>query len=203
MLLGIPTPAQTATIQPMSQTTTKHKKPPPTMEYEPPSPIPMLTPERIQELTQQKPESQHEIQLRQQEQKRKFCDRYAVNANFTEAAKFAKLEPREIYSWLRLDQEFKEQYEAAKTRALDRLQGVLWEQAEKNPLLLMFTLKRHIPEYRDSFKIDVQHSVNDSSLDLSKLSTSELELFLELQRKASSVDVIDVVSHVLEDSIDT
>jgi hypothetical protein len=193
--------------QPQQTTTKKRKIPPPTQtiehnEYEVPSPIPTPTPEYIQML-EKKPQTLSKLQSKYDEQKRKFCDRYAINANFTEAAKFAQIEPNLVYSWLRLDQEFKEQYEQAKTRALDRLQGVLWEQAEKNPLLLMFTLKRHIPEYRDSFKIDVTHTVNDSSLDLSKLSTSELELFLELQRKASSVDVVDAVSHVLEESIDT
>jgi hypothetical protein len=170
-------------------------------QYAPDTPIP--TPERTMPFLEQRPKMNRETQLIQTQQKLKFCDKYAVNANFTEAATFAGVDPRDIYSWLRIDPEFQQQYEQAKTRALDRLQGVLWAQAEKNPLLLMFTLKRHIPEYRDSFKIDVQHTINDQSLDLSKLSTEQLEMYLELQRIASRDDVIDVVSHVLEDSIDT
>lgn len=160
-------------------------------QYAPESPIPTPTPARVQELIEKQPKTQREIQLTQSVQKRKFCDRYAINANFTESARYAEVDPRDIYSWIRIDQEFKEQYEIAKTRALDRLQLMLWEQAEKNPLLLMFTLKRHIPEYRDSFKIDVQHSVSDASLDLSRLSTEQLEMYLELQRIASSESIID------------
>jgi hypothetical protein len=195
--------------QPQQTTTKKRKIPPPTQtiehnEYEVPSPIPTLTPTRITELLEQKPESSKELQLHIIQQKRIFCDVYALQANLTRACDAAGIKNLNTpYHWSKLDPDFARDWDQATIRATDAQRAILWEQAEKNPLLLMFNLKKLDPTYKDSFKIDVQHSMNDSSLDLSKLSTSELELFLELQRKASAVDVIDVVSHVLEDSIDT
>jgi hypothetical protein len=173
-------------------------------QYAPDTPIPKLNPERATELLEQRRASSKELQLRIIQQKRIFIDTYGIRANLTQACDAAGIKDLNTpHHWAKIDSDFARDWDQATIRATDAQRAILWEQAEKNPLLLMFSLKKLDPTYKDSFKIDVSHSVNDSSLDLSKLSTSELELFLELQRKASSVDVIDAVSHVLEDSIDT
>lgn len=92
-----------------------------------------------------------------QEKKREFIEAYLKIRNVHKACESISLSPDTLYLWLNADADFAKQYQAVKWAKGQYLVGVAEQRAEeKSDLLLMFTIKGILPEYRDSF--NVQHT---------------------------------------------
>jgi len=137
----------------------------------------------------------------------KFLGEYAKSGNLSRAARIAKVERHLHYEWLadpryaeaftRAHAEFKEglEEELNQRARIGELEPVWYQgqkvgtQRRKSDILLMFQMKKHIPDYRDtsttnvSLTADIQANV---SIDLSKLSQDQLDALDTLYLAASS-----------------
>lgn len=82
-----------------------------------------------------------------------FLQGYLESGTVTGGCRYAGISRFTYYRWLAEDPEFKEAAEKIPEMIADDLEEVAVERAkEKSDLLLIFTLKRFRPEYRDNFK---------------------------------------------------
>ena len=141
------------------------------------------------------------------EDQKNFLAEYAYSGNLSRAARIAKVDRHLHYEWLpdpkyaeaftRAHSQFKEGLEEElHKRAKEGELEPVWYQGQKvgtvrkkSDILLMFAMKKHIPEYRDtsttnvSLTADIQANV---SIDLSKLSQDQLDALDTLYLAASS-----------------
>jgi hypothetical protein len=137
----------------------------------------------------------------------KFLTEFAKSGNLSRAARIAGVNRQIHYEWL-LNPEYAAGFVEAHSRYKEYLEEELhqratvgaeedvWYQGQKvgktrrkSDILLMFSMKKHIPEYRDnsttnvSLTADIQANV---SIDLSKLSQDQLDALDTLYLAASS-----------------
>lgn len=137
----------------------------------------------------------------------KFLAEYAKSGNLSRAARITKVERHLHYEWLadpryaeaftRAHAEFKEglEEELNQRARIGELEPVWYQgqkvgtQRKKSDILLMFQMKKHIPDYRDtsttnvSLTADIQANV---SIDLSQLTQDQLDALDTLYLAASS-----------------
>jgi hypothetical protein len=141
------------------------------------------------------------------EDKKNFLAEYAYSGNLSRAARIAKVDRHLHYEWL-ADPKYAEAFTRAHSQFKEGLEEELhlrarigelepvWYQGQKvgtvrkkSDILLMFAMKKHIPEYRDtsttnvSLTADIQANV---SIDLSQLTEDQLDALDTLYLAASS-----------------
>jgi len=85
-----------------------------------------------------------------------FLRAFAKTGTITAAARAAKSTRQKHYEWLRDDPEYAALYEAAKDEFVESVESTVHALAlSGHPILLMFLLKRHKPEYRDQHKVEL------------------------------------------------
>jgi hypothetical protein len=82
-----------------------------------------------------------------------FLRAYANTGVISSAAKFAKVARSSHYEWLH-DPKYAEAFEQAHQEAIEALELELRKRAKRSDILLMFLLKRHRPEYRESHRVE-------------------------------------------------
>lgn len=97
-------------------------------------------------------------------QKKTAVEAYAKFGVLSEAAKIADTTRWIVYAEMKKNSAFKKKMEEAKVVYVDYLESILNKRIEEgtdkaSAILLMFKLKREIPEYRDKFEHKVDASV--------------------------------------------
>lgn len=124
-------------------------------------------------MAQRKSEDQNE------ERKAAFIELLAATGNVSESSRRSGLERRTAYNWRKADEEFRKAWDEAEQLGVDSLideghrrakrgvkKPVFWKgeivgyHREYSDTLLMFLVKRHRPEYRDSSKLEHGGTIN-------------------------------------------
>ena len=72
--------------------------------------------------------------------------------SYTAAAREAGVSRRALFDLRKSDPDFAEAMELAKDEAIETLESSVYERAFKDPILAMFVLKGHRPEYNDKYQ---------------------------------------------------
>lgn len=84
-----------------------------------------------------------------------FLKAYAEHGTLFKACSVAGVRRKDILKWKAEDARLQQRYEDAEKQFTEKLENIAHERAaEKSDLLLMFTLKKRDPSYRENFKME-------------------------------------------------
>jgi hypothetical protein len=100
-----------------------------------------------------------------------FLKAYAEHGTVYKACQAANVRRKDVLKWKADDARLQQRFEDAEKQFTEKLENIAHERAaEKSDLLLMFTLKKRDPSYRENFKME--HS-GDVSVKVIRYDTPE------------------------------
>lgn len=97
--------------------------------------------------------------LETEKKQSEFLTAYARFGTIERACAETRISRDRVRHWRKSDAAFQTNFELADARYTERLEDLLDKQVEKNPILLMFALKKRNPAYRENYKMDVSGEV--------------------------------------------
>lgn len=83
-----------------------------------------------------------------------FLQAYAACGTIQKACAETKISRDRVSRWKKTDLAFQTAFDLADSKYTEKLEEILDRQVEKNPILLMFALKKRDPSYRENFKME-------------------------------------------------
>jgi hypothetical protein len=97
--------------------------------------------------------------LETEKKQTEFLAAYARYGTIERACAETNVSRDRVRRWRKSDTAFQTNFDLADARYTERLEDLLDKQVEKNPILLMFALKKRNPAYRENYKMDVSGEV--------------------------------------------
>lgn len=142
--------------------------------------------------------------------KERFLAEYEQSGNLARAARMAEINRHLHYEWLGEDPEYVRAFTQAHEKFRERLEEELYNrsvvgetedvwfqgkkvgtQRRKSDILLMFAMKKHIAEYRDSSSTNVSMTANvqsNVSINLTKIAEDDLNHLISTLESAASAE---------------